>query len=81
MGFKDLQTFNMAMLAKQGWRILQQPDLLVSSLLNARYFPNDSFLNAYVEVNPSYTWRSLCEGRKMLELSSVWRVGNGFGIN
>ena len=81
MGFKDLYTFNMAMLAQQGWRINHRPKLLMMVILKARYFPNESSMNALVRVNPSYTRRSLLEGRKILNRGVVWRVGNGFIIN
>jgi len=26
MGFKDLSTFNLSMLGKQGWKLLTEPD-------------------------------------------------------
>ena len=29
MGFRDLRTLNLAMLAKQGWKILQNPDIVL----------------------------------------------------
>ena len=32
MGFRDFRAFNSAMLAKQGWRIMTQPDLLLSRI-------------------------------------------------
>ncbi|KAL0318634.1 UNVERIFIED_CONTAM: hypothetical protein Sangu_2019600 [Sesamum angustifolium] len=40
LGFCDLQAFNLAMLAKQVWRILSFPDRLLSRVLRARYFPD-----------------------------------------
>ena len=30
MGFRELSLFNMALLARQGWRLVQYPDSLVS---------------------------------------------------
>ncbi|GAA0176209.1 hypothetical protein LIER_42041 [Lithospermum erythrorhizon] len=39
------------------------------------------FLNAKVEYNPSYGWRSLLEGRKVLEKGVRWRVGHSKGID
>ena len=37
MGFRDLQSFNLAMLAKQVWRLLYEPDSLCTRVLRARY--------------------------------------------
>ncbi|KAL8120503.1 hypothetical protein AgCh_017618 [Apium graveolens] len=36
LGFKKLGEFNMAMLAKQGWRLLNNSNPLVTQLMNAR---------------------------------------------
>jgi hypothetical protein len=43
LGFRDLHLFNMAMLARQGWRLLTNPYSLCSQVLKAKYAPNGDF--------------------------------------
>ena len=59
MGFRDLKSFNLVMLAKQGWRLLQNQESLVYQCLKARYFPRCSFLEAVDSPNSSYIWKSI----------------------
>jgi hypothetical protein len=44
-GFKDLECFNLALLAKQGWRLIHNSDSLVSPIFKEKYYPNVSFSN------------------------------------
>ena len=44
MGFRDLIDFNLAMLPKQGWRMIQDRDSLLLKCFKARYFPQSFFL-------------------------------------
>ncbi|KAK4381987.1 hypothetical protein Sango_2916000 [Sesamum angolense] len=59
IGFRQLHMFNLAMLAKQLWRIHCFPDRLLSQVLKARYFPHGNMFEASLSRRPSYTWRSL----------------------
>jgi hypothetical protein len=80
MGFRDLETFNSTMLAKQGWRLLQLPNSLVATVLKEKYYRGSNFLYARLGHNPSYAWRSIVNARAVLERGLFWRVGNGESI-
>jgi hypothetical protein len=81
LGFRDLYGFNMAMLAKQAWRLLDNPNSLCGRVLKARYFPDSSILEATATPGISYTWRSLLKGVELLKEGLIWRIGDGTQIN
>ena len=54
MGFRNLQAFNLAMLAKQGWRLLSNPHSLIAWIYRAKYFPYGDVLNSKRGCSPSY---------------------------
>lgn len=81
MGFRKLCTFNKALLAKQLWRLIRNPESMVSKVLKARYFKHVDVLNAPLGTNPSYVWRSLLWSRDLIEKGLCWRVGNGTQIS
>lgn len=54
MGFRKLYEFNLALLGKQAWRIVTHPDMLMSRIFNARYYPDGNFLTAKLGANSSY---------------------------
>jgi hypothetical protein len=39
LGFRNFKAFNMAMVAKEGWHIMINPNTLVARIFKARYFP------------------------------------------
>ncbi|GMY32903.1 uncharacterized mitochondrial protein AtMg00310-like [Fagus crenata] len=69
--------FNSALLAKQGWRLLQHPSSLVCRVLKAKYFPQTSFLDSAIPGNASFIWRSICAAKGVLTRGLRWQVGNG----
>ena len=81
MAFRDPEAFNQALLAKQAWRILQQPTFLCARVLKARYLSADSILTATALTSASYTFRSILWGRDLLREGLIWRIGNGAAVN
>ena len=81
MGFQDIELFNLALLARQGWRLIQNPDTLSARVLKAVYFPDSEFLKAELGSHPSKVWRAIMEGREVLAQGLIRRIGTGTGTN
>ncbi|XP_071683223.1 uncharacterized protein [Lolium perenne] len=77
MGFRDIEIFNLAMLARQAWRILQNPAALSSRILKAVYHPSSDFLEASLGSHPSQVWRAIVEGRDAMKQGLIRRIGSG----
>lgn len=77
IGFKDLQCFNQALLAKQAWRLLNEKDNLFYKIFKSRYFLNSEFLDATKGTRPSYAWRSILFGRELIKEGLKRVIGNG----
>jgi len=76
MGFKSLGTFNIAMLGKQGWKILTNPESRIARIYKARYFPTCNFLESSLGHKPSFVRRSICNAKFVLKAGST--VGVSF---
>ncbi|KAL4289525.1 hypothetical protein GQ457_14G014220 [Hibiscus cannabinus] len=81
MGFRDMSEFNIALLAKQGWRIISNSTCLLGKVLKARYFPNTDFLGATLGSSSSYTWMGIYSARGLLESGTGWKVGMSLNIS
>uniref|UniRef100_A0A803NYG4 Reverse transcriptase domain-containing protein n=1 Tax=Cannabis sativa TaxID=3483 RepID=A0A803NYG4_CANSA len=77
LGFRRLHDFNLAMLAKQGWRLLVTPNSLVSQVYKAKYFPRSDFLGAELGNNPSFIWRSIWQAKDIVKLGARRTIGSG----
>jgi hypothetical protein len=81
MGFRDLESFNLALLGKHGWRLMTSPDSLCGRVLKGRYFPDTDFMQAGIPRRSSAIWRSIIAGRTALEKGMIKRVGDGSSIS
>lgn len=80
MGFCDLEDFNKTLLAKQLRHIVTNPGSLVASILREKYCKTGNLMTECVKGQFSLLWRSLMAVRKVLELGTRWRVGDGSKI-
>jgi hypothetical protein len=76
MGFQDFKS----LLAKQSWRIWKILDNLVAQLMQAKYYPGKTLLEAKVGRRPLFAWRSIHSSCDLLKERLIWRVGNGCSI-
>ncbi|XP_048637537.1 uncharacterized protein LOC125609952 [Brassica napus] len=80
IGFHLIHEFNLALLAKQLWRLVQYPDSLVARVLRGRYYRMTSPLRAISTSSPSYVWTSISAARKLLLLGIRQKIQSGYDV-
>ncbi|XP_048593215.1 uncharacterized protein LOC106393995 [Brassica napus] len=78
IGFRLIHEFNLALLAKQLWRLVQFPDSLVARVLRGRYYRLSSPLRVNPTSSPSYVWTSISAARKLLLLGIRQKIHSGY---
>lgn len=73
--------FNLAMLGKQGWRLLENPNSLCARVLKGRYYHDGEFMTATRRKHASHTWRAILEGQEVLKKGLLKRIGDGTMTN
>lgn len=81
LGFRDMHSFKLAMLAKQVWRLLLEPQSLCARVLRAKYYPDGCLLKAKPKSGSSFTWQSILAGLECFKKGYIWRVGDGSQID
>lgn len=54
LGLKRVADFNMALLAKQVWRLVTKPNLLVSRVMKSKYYPSTDIFQAKTKARDSW---------------------------
>uniref|UniRef100_A0A453CQA5 Reverse transcriptase zinc-binding domain-containing protein n=1 Tax=Aegilops tauschii subsp. strangulata TaxID=200361 RepID=A0A453CQA5_AEGTS len=67
MGFRDMLSFNQALLAKQAWRLLDTLESLCAWLLKAKCYPSGHLLDTVFSGNGSSVWKGILHGLVLLK--------------
>ncbi|KAK4428645.1 hypothetical protein Salat_1164300 [Sesamum alatum] len=65
------------MLVKQTRRLETKSDKTLSVLLKHKYCKRSSLFGAPVGTQSSFSWKSICEARSVLQLGLRWKIGKG----
>lgn len=76
-----MEDFNIALLDKQGWRLIKYLNSLMARVIKAKYYRRTDFLHARSYSTSSYAWRSVLQAQQLLKKWLKWNVGNGKTIN
>jgi hypothetical protein len=77
LGFCDLEIFNLCLLARQSWRLLQDPTSLSARILKVVYYLDSSIMDATLGSKPSQIWRAILDGRDVLALGLIHCICDG----
>ncbi|GAA0171455.1 hypothetical protein LIER_25480 [Lithospermum erythrorhizon] len=80
LGFRDTQSFNQALLCKQAWKLITEPNNPLSQVYEDRYFPRTSFWAVQLGPKPSYTWRSILSVRDLICKGIEWKLASRSNI-
>lgn len=77
LGFRDFRDFNLALLAKQVWRLLTHPHSLIARVLKGRYYRHTNPLITGKANSPSFGWTSLMAAKSVLIDGIKRTIGTG----
>ncbi|KAA3476659.1 reverse transcriptase-like protein [Gossypium australe] len=81
LDFRRMAHFNISLLAKQRWRLLNFPNSLVARVFKVKYFSENNFPNPSMGSSCSYIWRNIWATKDILEKRLLWKVGTGSNIS
>ncbi|CAA7054921.1 unnamed protein product [Microthlaspi erraticum] len=75
LGFRVIEDFNTALLAKQLWRLMDYPESLFARVFKGRYYRNSTPLDNIRSYSPSYGWQSIVSARPLNQPMESGREG------
>ncbi|OVA01252.1 Reverse transcriptase zinc-binding domain [Macleaya cordata] len=65
------------MIARNAWRLVEEPESLWGMMLKAKYFKNSDFLNSKCPKSASWAWKCLHQIKEKIKPFITWIVGDG----
>ncbi|KAM0896693.1 hypothetical protein ACQ4PT_023020 [Festuca glaucescens] len=81
VGFRDSRLMNQALLARQCWRIIKNPNNLCARLVKSIYYPRGNFLDTVFRQDVSHSWHGIEHGLELIKEGISSRIGNGNNVN
>ncbi|MBA0844732.1 hypothetical protein Goarm_023173, partial [Gossypium armourianum] len=81
LGIRNVRLFNLALLGRQVWRLINNTDTLCFKVLSSKYFLDGNIFNAKKVDKASFTWTSIATVAEALKEGFGWQIGNGERIN
>ncbi|CAA7030423.1 unnamed protein product [Microthlaspi erraticum] len=80
LGFRVIEDFNTALLAKQLWRLIDYLDSLFARVFKGRYDRNSMPLDPIRSYSASYGWQSIVSAQPLVQKGLIRRVGSGTSV-
>lgn len=80
LGFKEIEVFNDALLAKHTWRLLKNPTSLLGQTVLNKYCLDDGIMECSAPNSACHGWRGILAGREIIKKGLEWVVEDGKSI-
>lgn len=81
LGLRKSYDINRALVAKLGWKILNDPEALRVKALKAKYLGSLRFMNVQIPTDVTWVWKGILKSREVLEKGACWVIKNGGARN
>lgn len=81
LSLRLMECQNLSLLAKIGWKLLTNQDLLWVKSLSAKYLHNTNFLSSPILTMSSWLWKGILKCRNVVTKGACWSISSGSSIN
>ncbi|TYJ37047.1 hypothetical protein E1A91_A05G349200v1, partial [Gossypium mustelinum] len=81
LGIRDVRLFNLALLGRQVWRLINNTDSFCFKVLSSKYFLDGNIFHAKKVDKASFTWSSIVVVAEAFKKRFGWQIGNDEKIN